>query len=244
MLAAVHAEMCEGDKALMLLQGTRLSNSPHSFRESASRIMATAIKTRLSEPRTDELVSGVIRTRQKAKGTPLYPYAPSAAGYNGVPFAFCLVLITPLTSSSVLGSLSRVLIAVAMILDADSRKLCGELESLVPCSSVLAALGTIQLQGPQISKSPRSFLESASNLYVGLFITAPFHVYCFSPPRMMAIAPNLTTMVGELVGARLIAHAGSLLNLAKHPSSTVQILGAEKALFRSVGSGVCVSVCV
>ncbi|CAI8027459.1 Nucleolar protein 58 [Geodia barretti] len=51
---------------------------------------------------------------------------------------------------------------------------------------------------------------------------------------MMAIAPNLTTMVGELVGARLIAHAGSLLNLAKHPSSTVQILGAEKALFRAL----------
>ena len=51
---------------------------------------------------------------------------------------------------------------------------------------------------------------------------------------MMAVAPNLTTMVGELVGARLIAHAGSLLNLAKHPSSTVQILGAEKALFRCV----------
>jgi len=51
---------------------------------------------------------------------------------------------------------------------------------------------------------------------------------------MMAIAPNLTVLVGELVGARLIAHAGSLLNLAKHPSSTVQILGAEKALFRAL----------
>jgi len=52
--------------------------------------------------------------------------------------------------------------------------------------------------------------------------------------RMQAIAPNLTIMVGELVGARLIAHAGSLLNLAKHPASTVQILGAEKALFRAL----------
>ena len=41
-------------------------------------------------------------------------------------------------------------------------------------------------------------------------------------------------MVGELVGARLIAHAGSLLNLAKHPASTIQILGAEKALFRAL----------
>jgi len=52
--------------------------------------------------------------------------------------------------------------------------------------------------------------------------------------RMHTIAPNLTHMVGELVGARLIAHAGSLLNLAKQPASTVQILGAEKALFRAL----------
>merc|ERR1719472_724994 len=51
---------------------------------------------------------------------------------------------------------------------------------------------------------------------------------------MHTIAPNLTHMVGELVGARLIAHAGSLLNLAKQPASTVQILGAEKALFRAL----------
>merc|ERR1712142_807039 len=59
-------------------------------------------------------------------------------------------------------------------------------------------------------------------------------LYDYLKNRMMAIAPNLTVLVGELVGARLIAHAGSLLNLAKHPSSTVQILGAEKALFRAL----------
>jgi nucleolar protein 58 len=52
--------------------------------------------------------------------------------------------------------------------------------------------------------------------------------------RMSAIAPNLTALVGELVGARLISHAGSLLSLAKHPASTIQILGAEKALFRAL----------
>lgn len=52
--------------------------------------------------------------------------------------------------------------------------------------------------------------------------------------RMQAIAPNLTVLVGELVGARLIAHAGSLMNLAKSPASTIQILGAEKALFRAL----------
>jgi len=59
-------------------------------------------------------------------------------------------------------------------------------------------------------------------------------LYEYLKNRMMAVAPNLTALVGELVGARLISHAGSLLNLAKHPSSTVQILGAEKALFRAM----------
>ena len=52
--------------------------------------------------------------------------------------------------------------------------------------------------------------------------------------RMSALAPNLTVLLGELVGARLISHAGSLVNLAKYPASTVQILGAEKALFRAL----------
>ncbi|TMW45548.1 hypothetical protein DOY81_009374 [Sarcophaga bullata] len=60
------------------------------------------------------------------------------------------------------------------------------------------------------------------------------HLYDYLKTRMMAMAPNLTILVGETVGARLIAHAGSLINLAKHPSSTVQILGAEKALFRAL----------
>ncbi|TDZ25036.1 Nucleolar protein 58 [Colletotrichum orbiculare MAFF 240422] len=52
--------------------------------------------------------------------------------------------------------------------------------------------------------------------------------------RMRALAPNLTALVGYLVGARLIAHAGSLMALAKAPSSTIQIFGAEKALFRAL----------
>ncbi|KAJ3193843.1 Nucleolar protein 58 [Entophlyctis luteolus] len=61
-------------------------------------------------------------------------------------------------------------------------------------------------------------------------------LYDYLKNRMAAIAPNLTCLVGELVGARLIAHAGSLLSLAKQPASTIQILGAEKALFRALKS--------
>merc|ERR1719253_1322805 len=52
--------------------------------------------------------------------------------------------------------------------------------------------------------------------------------------RMHSVAPNLSALIGEIVGARLISHAGSLTNLAKYPASTVQILGAEKALFRAL----------
>merc|ERR1712071_172351 len=52
--------------------------------------------------------------------------------------------------------------------------------------------------------------------------------------KMSVVSPNLAVLIGDTVGARLISHAGSLTNLAKCPASTVQILGAEKALFRAL----------
>ncbi|KAL1520233.1 hypothetical protein AB1Y20_023703 [Prymnesium parvum] len=52
--------------------------------------------------------------------------------------------------------------------------------------------------------------------------------------KMGLVAPNLQSLIGDQVAARLISHAGSLTNLAKYPASTVQILGAEKALFRAL----------
>ncbi|KAF2641523.1 Nop-domain-containing protein [Massarina eburnea CBS 473.64] len=52
--------------------------------------------------------------------------------------------------------------------------------------------------------------------------------------RMNTVAPNLAALIGDIVGARLISKAGSLTNLSKCPASTVQILGAEKALFRAL----------
>merc|ERR1711966_319052 len=52
--------------------------------------------------------------------------------------------------------------------------------------------------------------------------------------KMAIVAPNLSTLIGDTVAARLISKAGSLTSLAKAPASTVQILGAEKALFRAL----------
>jgi len=54
---------------------------------------------------------------------------------------------------------------------------------------------------------------------------------------MEEVAPNIKVLVGSLLGARLIALTGGLANLAKMPASTVQVLGAEKALFRSLKTG-------
>jgi nucleolar protein 56 len=51
------------------------------------------------------------------------------------------------------------------------------------------------------------------------------------------VAPNMTAIVGASLSARLISIAGSLNNLAKMPASTLQVLGAEKALFRSLKTG-------
>ncbi|MCW4055869.1 MAG: C/D box methylation guide ribonucleoprotein complex aNOP56 subunit [Candidatus Bathyarchaeota archaeon] len=51
------------------------------------------------------------------------------------------------------------------------------------------------------------------------------------------VAPNVQALVGSLLTARLIALAGGLTNLAKMPASTIQVLGAEKALFRSLKTG-------
>jgi nucleolar protein 56 len=54
---------------------------------------------------------------------------------------------------------------------------------------------------------------------------------------MEEVAPNTRAIAGALLGARLIAVAGSLQNLAMKPASTIQVLGAEKALFRSLKTG-------
>ncbi len=54
---------------------------------------------------------------------------------------------------------------------------------------------------------------------------------------MDEIAPNIKALAGSTLGARLIALAGGLNSLAKMPASTIQVLGAEKALFRSLRTG-------
>jgi len=55
--------------------------------------------------------------------------------------------------------------------------------------------------------------------------------------EMRTTAPNLSTLAGELLGARLIARAGGLGSLARMPASRIQVMGASKALFRHIKYG-------
>ncbi len=55
--------------------------------------------------------------------------------------------------------------------------------------------------------------------------------------EMKNIAPNLSAVLGTAVGARILGRAGSIKKLATMPASTIQVLGAEKALFRSLKTG-------
>lgn len=54
---------------------------------------------------------------------------------------------------------------------------------------------------------------------------------------MNKVCPNMTAIATPLIGAKLIKHAGSLRRLILMPSSTVQLLGAEEALFRHIKTG-------
>ncbi|KAK0546001.1 Nucleolar protein 58 [Tilletia horrida] len=87
--------------------------------------------------------------------------------------------------------------------------------------------------GTEIADTDLAHILSLCDQVIGIS-TYRAQLSAYLQNRMAAIAPNLTALIGELVGARLISHAGSLMNLAKQPASTIQILGAEKALFRAL----------
>ncbi|KAI8926480.1 hypothetical protein BC831DRAFT_456315 [Entophlyctis helioformis] len=87
--------------------------------------------------------------------------------------------------------------------------------------------------GTDISEFDMANIESFADRVISLTEYRK-SLYGYLVNKMHAVAPNLSALIGEVVGARLIAHAGSLTNLAKYPASTVQILGAEKALFRAL----------
>lgn len=87
--------------------------------------------------------------------------------------------------------------------------------------------------GQDISESDLEMIKSFAELVVQQAEDRR-HISSYLDAKMGNVAPNLQALVGTSVSARLITQAGSLTNLSKYPASTVQILGAEKALFRAL----------
>eukprot|EP01022_Parablepharisma_sp_SALTPOND_P019382 TRINITY_DN329_c0_g2_i2.p1 TRINITY_DN329_c0_g2~~TRINITY_DN329_c0_g2_i2.p1 ORF type:complete len:554 (-),score=78.76 TRINITY_DN329_c0_g2_i2:8103-9764(-) len=87
--------------------------------------------------------------------------------------------------------------------------------------------------GQDITESDKEMLNQLSSRLINM-IKYREEMQNYLKERLNTVTPNMAALIGENVGARLISHAGGLVNLAKLPASTIQILGAEKALFRAL----------
>ena len=90
--------------------------------------------------------------------------------------------------------------------------------------------------GADIEEADLEMLKSfAESIYSLQKSRKELEVYIDS--KMEAIAPNLRDLLGATLGAKLIAHIGSIKRLATYPASVIQIMGAEKAIFRHLKTG-------
>ncbi|KAK3173625.1 snoRNP complex protein nop56 [Lepraria neglecta] len=116
--------------------------------------------------------------------------------------------------------------------DADKDELAAQLNDDAELAQSIIDVAKVSM-GQKISETDMDNVTTFASKVVSL---ANYRktLYGYLVAKMGIVAPNLATLIGEMVGARLISHAGSLTNLSKYPASTVQILGAEKALFRAL----------
>lgn len=117
--------------------------------------------------------------------------------------------------------------------DGDERKqeIVDVVESEEVADEVIQAMKVSM--GQDILDTDMENIEKFSGLVIKL-AQQRAHLSQYIIDKLKIVAPNLQAVVGEMVAARLLAQAGSLVTLAKYPASTVQILGAEKALFRAL----------
>jgi len=90
--------------------------------------------------------------------------------------------------------------------------------------------------GAEVSEEDLAHIGSVAGITLNMYEIRD-QLESYLDDLMRECAPNITSLVGSSVGARLLALAGGLEKLAKMPSSTIQVLGAETALFRSLKTG-------
>jgi nucleolar protein 56 len=90
--------------------------------------------------------------------------------------------------------------------------------------------------GAEMSSSDLEWLREVCGAVLELYSLRE-HAEKYTDRIMGEVAPNMTSVLGAVLSAKLISMAGGLENIAKMPSSTLQVLGAEKALFRTLKTG-------
>jgi nucleolar protein 56 len=90
--------------------------------------------------------------------------------------------------------------------------------------------------GAEMSGSDLEWLHEVCGSVLELYNLRE-HAEKYTDKIMAEVAPNMTSVLGAVLSAKLISMAGGLENIAKMPSSTLQVLGAEKALFRTLKTG-------
>ena len=110
-----------------------------------------------------------------------------------------------------------------------------ELVKLITDASVKPEL-LAQSMGAEISNQDMAMIQSLAHQILALYQFRE-HLEKYLDDSMQAFAPNLRGLIGSVIGARLIGLAGGLERLARFPASTVQVLGAEQALFRALKTG-------
>ena len=111
-----------------------------------------------------------------------------------------------------------------------------EQSGLEPSSAEMVALLASKSRGGDIADESLAMVRALAESVTGLSERRgelEDHVTA----QMGTVAPNTAAILGALIGARMMAHAGSLSRLATMPASSIQVLGAEKALFRSLKTG-------
>ncbi len=94
----------------------------------------------------------------------------------------------------------------------------------------------IKSAGAEISSPDLEWLQEVCRTVLELYGTREA-AEKYTDKIMVEVAPNMTSVLGAVLSAKLISMAGGLENIAKMPASTLQVLGAEKALFRTLKTG-------
>lgn len=100
-------------------------------------------------------------------------------------------------------------------------------------SAEVEEIGDKLMQSAELNEDERSSMGKISNLISELDKTGK-HAEQYLTKKMDIIAPNIAYIAGHLLGAKIIASANGLHNLSALPASTIQLLGAERSLFKAL----------